>query len=585
MTQRGLEGVAARPSLRDISLAVLGYAGFLAWFTWPLLASWEVALPLTAKACGFDSQLLGWALSHQSEVILGSGVGFFDGGAFHPDQRSLLYGEAAFGALPLFFPAYVLSGNPTLALNFVFLGSLLFTFVSVHLVVQWLTGRAGAGLVAVSVLAGTRWLLWEWAPCAPNYALVGWLPWIFFLLARGIATNRRMIALGALLAMQGLATVYLAVATWLVVSAVATARLLRGVSRREGVRIFAALLLAALPLLAAFLPYVVTRAANPELSDQSIWKGTMQLTRLPWGPLDARVPAGVPLGTLFLLACSGILAAWDRLSGRSQSPAGAPSASSWSLALAWIGVGILVSATPFARFGTEVVRMPHAVLADWFDAYAVIRAPHRLGVIALFGFSIAAGLAFASLLSRWQVRSLVAGVLAILVSGVLVFEGMTSSGLDRYARPLRLPSTYPLLPVAHAGEESVAALAAGAGPVLELPVPLNRRGRTAPAPQVRAMYRSIFHGRPVLNGYSGYWPAGFERRLALARQLPDAAALDSLVAETGLRAVVVHLSRLPAAARARWQGSSPAENGLALVAQHDGTLVFEVVRDSEDLVR
>jgi hypothetical protein len=43
----------------------------------------------------------------------------------------------------------------------------------------------------------------------------------------------------------------------------------------------------------------------------------------------------------------------------------------------------------------------------------------------------------------------------------------------------------------------VAALRAGAGPVLELPV-----GGLLPLQQAEAVYRSIFHWRPLLNGYA-----------------------------------------------------------------------------------
>lgn len=578
---------------RDVATAILGYGGLLVWLTWPLVGVWETALPLTAKACRFDSQLLGWALAHQSDVLLGSGAAFFDGGAFHPDPRSLLFGEAAFGALPFFFPGYAISGNPTLALNFVFLGGLLFSFVSLHLVVQSLTGSRAAGLVAVSFLVGTRWLLWQWAPCAPNYAWVGWLPWIFLILVRGVSTRARTVGLAVLLAMQGLASIYLAVAAWLVVGVRALVDLARQRTRSEGLRIVAALVLASLPLLAAFLPYVLTRAANPELADQSIWKGTMQLTRFPWGPLDGRLPTGVPLAGLLLVVWGGLAVLRDRIRpAGAEGPVdgiaagrGTDRAAAWRHALLWIAVGVVASFTPWARLGDEIVRMPHALLADLLDAYSVIRAPHRLGIVALVGLAAAGGLAFARLTERWRDRPVLVGVLAAVLSGLLMAEGARSSGVDRYARPQRLPGAYPVLSVP-GGEGVLAdALASGSGPLLELPVPRNRRGRTAPEPQVRAMYRAIHHGRPVLNGYSGYWPQGFEARLALARRLPDADALERLVRDTGLRAILVHTQRLAPAARAAWQGASIAGGRLRRMASENGSVLFEVVRLPRDSVR
>src|SRR5881397_77853 len=58
------------------------------------------------------------------------------------------------------------------------------------------------------------------------------------------------------------------------------------------------------------------------------------------------------------------------------------------------------------------------------------------------------------------------------------------------------------------------------------------------------MYRSTFHWRPLLNGYSSYYPAGFGERMTIADHLPDADALTTLRRETGLDAILVHLDLL-----------------------------------------
>jgi hypothetical protein len=259
----------------------------------------------------------------------------------------------------------------------------------------------------------------------------------------------------------------------------------------------------------------------------------------------------------------------------------------WRQALLWIGLGMLISLTPFARVGDAVVRLPHALLGEWFSAYTLIRAPHRLGVIALIGLAATSGLAFAALarLSGWKARAV--GLAALAWIALVLGESRTSFGIDRYARPLRLPTRYPTLVVPSAAGPVAAALRAGAGPVLELPVPKNKRGRTAPEQQVAAMYRSIFHGRPVLNGYSGYEPVGFSERMELARRLPNGAALDRLREETGLTAVLVHAGTMSGPERARW--AALAERGgnvdLALLARGArGELLFGL-RSGVDALR
>jgi hypothetical protein len=121
----------------------------------------------------------------------------------------------------------------------------------------------------------------------------------------------------------------------------------------------------------------------------------------------------------------------------------------------------------------------------------------------------------------------------------------------QYASGARAPGVPRLSPLPHgyplwqppAGDSTLdALLRQPGGPVLELPVgQVNGPDSSNDAPlQARAMFRAIFHRRPLLNGYGGYWPEGFPERMALARRLPDADALDALHATTGVAMILVH---------------------------------------------
>jgi hypothetical protein len=95
------------------------------------------------------------------------------------------------------------------------------------------------------------------------------------------------------------------------------------------------------------------------------------------------------------------------------------------------------------------------------------------------------------------------------------------------------------------------------------------------------MYRSIYHWRPLLNGYDSYWPVGFPERMTLANQLPASEALGELRRETGLRTILVHTAEMSAEQRAAWlgvaQGGLP---GLQLAGREGDDLLFEVVGES-----
>ena len=105
------------------------------------------------------------------------------------------------------------------------------------------------------------------------------------------------------------------------------------------------------------------------------------------------------------------------------------------------------------------------------------------------------------------------------------------------------------------------------GPLLELPA--NNIMQAA-----QAMYGSIFHWRPLLNGYASYWPEGFPERMALARRLPDADALATLRAETGLELILVH---------ADW-GEPKRAAWLELAARGGREDVRLLARDGSDLL-
>jgi len=163
---------------------------------------------------------------------------------------------------------------------------------------------------------------------------------------------------------------------------------------------------------------------------------------------------------------------------------------------------------------------------------------------------VLAGLAFAECTRR--VRGLPAGI-AVGLAGV-VATGM----YVQYARglampaPLRapsLPSSYPLEPAIDPTSPLIDVLRRRGGALVEVPATAGHLHRPVPAFNANAMYRSIFHGRPLVNGYDGYWPAAFPNRMALVAGLPDPLALAALRRETGLELILAHLEQFGVAER------------------------------------
>lgn len=119
--------------------------------------------------------------------------------------------------------------------------------------------------------------------------------------------------------------------------------------------------------------------------------------------------------------------------------------------------------------------------------------------------------------------------------------------------------------------------------ISELPVAFSAQRRFTPrlggaaSLQAQAQYRSIFHWRPILNGYASYFPRGFAERMALGERLPDAHALAELRRQTGLTQILVHTYLLPAARLHPWLAAAEQKAGpLRLVARDGGSLLFSV---------
>jgi len=65
-----------------------------------------------------------------------------------------------------------------------------------------------------------------------------------------------------------------------------------------------------------------------------------------------------------------------------------------------------------------------------------------------------------------------------------------------------------------------------------------------PSNEARFAFMSTFHWMPLINGYSGYYPASYINRLERLSTMPDAAALENLVG-AGVRYVIVHAGLYP----------------------------------------
>jgi hypothetical protein len=582
-------GLAPSRMALQACVAFACYAAFAVWLTWPLARLAASHLPYVTPAGDFDNLYSTWVLSHESRSLVTSPRHFFDGKIYHPTSRAVFYGPAGLGALPYFAPTFLISGNPTLAVNVLLLLCTALTATGLHLVVYAWTRVTAAGAVAALTFLTSRWLLWGFVGVTPHLSALQYFPWIVFLSSAPLSRAPRRLGLLALVVLQCLTdTVYVTLAVLAPLGVLALARLSRPATRRDGLRVV--LLLATVVVLVSpvFLGYASVRAQSVSMQRNTLWgvEPPFDLAGLFWrNAQQTGRPTTVAPVALAIIAVGGLLFLLRARTANGPPAAAAalpaPSTGGWRSALLWTIVGTFISFTPSLDWNGRQIPAPQMMLSQVMPSFfEVIRATSRLGVAAFIGLCLLAGLGYAEIV-RWLRTHVVAPSrrrvteAALACLALFLVYSIPPAGARRFA------PTYPLQREPRVPARLEAALRSGDGPLLHLPAIPAGSGWPMPTWHARAMYRSISHGRPLLNGYASYWPDGFIERMELAERLPDPRALAELVAKTGVALVWVDLDELPRRERRRWikPNALARTSGLDLIARQGSHLLFSVRAD------
>lgn len=170
----------------------------------------------------------------------------------------------------------------------------------------------------------------------------------------------------------------------------------------------------------------------------------------------------------------------------------------------------------------------HRLLAHAYPGFAQLRSPFRFAVFVqlMIGFLAAGGLAAMGTRPRWS--RLWRGAV-VLCLGILAAVEVRSPGPSL----LPLPEPEARLPWldwvdSHTRPDDVLAF---------LPLPTGRGTRDY-LETTQWMFWQMGHGRPMVNGYSGFFPKPFRDLKATLQDFPDPASLESL-ASRGVRYCVV----------------------------------------------
>jgi hypothetical protein len=493
--------------------AALFYVALTAVMTWP-----QVAHPLSVPD-HVDSFFSLWRMSWIAHQLPRDPLHLFDANIFYPLRYTLAFSDAVMLQALVGAPFIWLGVPVALVYNVLVLASFVLCGVGMFLLVRDLTGSAAAGVVAGIVFGFAPYRFDHYFHLELLWAQ--WMPLTLWMLHRAVESGRVRDGLwtGVFGALQGLSCVYYAVffATLL---AVVVPVLLVGwptaLRRRAAVALAAGGILAAAVLVPYILPYrgargvVGDRDTKAALLSYAVgpkhYLATLPESRL-YGPLlggvgqhERRLFVGF---SVMLLAAIGVWPLTDRRR------------------LAYLAALALCVDISFGHRGLSL-----GWLRDHVMVYRGLRVAPRVGQAVLLASGILAGLGFARLAARARragPRLAVAGGLAL---GALIL-----------AEYLMAPIALTRVQTAAGGVQQWLR-DQPRGVLAEFPLPPDHPVESRNF-ESRFAYLSTFHWQPTVNGYSGFWPAGYILMLHAVRDFPSDSSIAALRAR-GVTYLAVH---------------------------------------------
>jgi hypothetical protein len=430
-----------------------------------------------------NTYLLGW-----NATTLPLSAGWWDPPFFFPMRGALALSEHLAGVTIISSPIQYLGGGPVLAYNIAFLASFALSGWFTFLLVHRLTGSIAAGLCAGVAYGFAPFRAGQLAHL--QVLTSQWLP-LQLLAMHGYLTDRRrrwLVVCGGAWLVQGLSNGY-----YLLFAPVLTVLWLAWFPRwrrdaRAGLQLAGAWMVASLLFVPFLLKYRevhgalgLTRPAEEIIKFSAHLSSFLNAPAMLafWSPRDPLAAEdflfpGITAIAVVLAAAIVCLVRRRRAIGE-RSALLFYSASAIVLATLTFGPGTLDSgAWRWVRPYFWLTLLPG------FDS---LRVPSRFAMLSTLCLAVAAGLGVATLLPAARLAR------ACLVSAVMA--GLVVDGWMKPI-PLQLPPGRQLL-------QNVPAAAA----VLEVPP-------DAVLVNVFAMYRALFHGHPLINGYSGHVPPHYD---------------------------------------------------------------------------
>lgn len=488
-------------------------------FAVTVLVTWPQAIHPTLVADHFDPYFSVWRLAHIAHALTRWPIDLFDANIFYPARNTLAFSDATLLQGVLAAPLFWARLSPTFIYNVMLLAGFVGSGVAMFVLARHLTGANGPSLVATAVFTALPYRIEHFMHLEMQWAM--FIPLAFWAVHRTLESGRWQhgLLVGLFLWLQFLSCVY------------------------YGVFLCLALVVFT-PLLLTFKGHVPFRRYAPPLA-AGVAAAALLTLPYAWTYLQAAEEVGSrPLEeiTRYSAQAASYIASpgSNRLWGWTADLYGAPELRLFpglvAIVLALVALGhprlrlvglyavttVLVVQLSFGLNGTL-----YRALLGQVTALQGFRALARFGILSGCTIAVLAALGTQALLARVRFSKQWRRAFVPLVLVAMAVE---------YAnRPL--PLSYGL--TAEPPDLYRALNHAEPGTIMEFPAPL---ASALPGADPEFQAWSIWHWRPLVNGYSGYYPPHYLNALAALRTFPDERSL-ALLRDRQVRYVIVHRAR------------------------------------------
>jgi hypothetical protein len=532
----GQERPAARRPLRWRELCTA--AGLFAIAS--LVSTWPLALHPTRTLPSdlLDTLLTTWIISWDAGSLRHALHGVWNPPIYFPYPGTLAFSENLFGVAFLVAPVYWLTGNPVLTYNVAFLLSFTLAGTGMYVLARHLTGSRAGAAVAGAYYAFCPFRTAQAQLAHIQMLAIGWLPIALWSIHHYFESfRRRWLALLVIACcLQVLSNTYVAYFMTVPIGVLIAyyAMKSRAHIRRWSTDLAVAFVVAVAVLAPVAMQYyrvrvdlqLVRSAGEIEsggadlrayfVPDSGVWRRWLPLPKPIFGETEKELFPGIAGPMLAAIALYA--AAVDRLRN-----------SRWTIVYAAIAVaGFLLSFGPLVRtWGVVLTRHgPYDWLQYVLPGMSGMRAPSRFVVVAIVGLSVLAGFGAAFLLDRIRprVRAL---AIVVMLAGVIA---------DGWAVPIK---TVAYEPRGRLEDRAIVEWLRAMPPGVVLHLPLM----TAQFQELHYQYATLFHGHPLINGFTG-WASPLQELLRQPRapmyDYERYPATVTMLRSLGVRYVFVH---------------------------------------------